>query len=297
MSYSAALPSTRAHARKLADFILRAEGKCTVLTGAGVSTDSDIPDYRGPNGVYVRNKDYKPIQYQEFMGRHYSRQRYWARSYLGWPKIARVSPNETHLAIAEIEKRGLMDSGLITQNVDGLHRNFKTLELHGTLHQVHCTSCKHTVPREEFQQELARLNPIVSMWAAHNPEKLQGDVASSTPMNPDGDTEYQWDYSQFVYPSCVKCGSVYKPSVIFFGENISAHDRDRSFSMVDDGNALLAIGTSLQVYSSFRLVQRAAKDHKPITILNLGETRGDPLATLKIESRSSHVLAETLDLL
>eukprot|EP00842_Homolaphlyctis_polyrhiza_P005571 jgi/Hompol1/6014/HPOL_004809-RA len=255
-----ALAAARKGAQQLREFLLRANGNVMVLTGAGVSTESGIPDYRGPNGVYVRNKDYKPIQYQQFIGPHSFRQRYWARSFLGWPRISSAQVNRSHVALAALES-GKAISGLITQNVD-----------------------------EDFQNQLAAMNPAVYEWSRLNPDRIDPDVSSS--VNPDGDVELTWDYAQFQYPHCPKCAGMLKPNVVFFGENMPERVREASFKMVDDADALLIIGSSLTVYSALRLAKRAADAAKPVAILNLGETRGDAIVKLRIEQESSPVLEE-----
>ncbi|TPX67049.1 hypothetical protein SpCBS45565_g04005 [Spizellomyces sp. 'palustris'] len=274
----------RTHAQQIIEFLKRGEGKCAVLTGAGVSTDSGVPDYRGPSGVYVRNKDYKPIRYQEFVSSHAIRQRYWARSYLGYPRILQARPNRTHVAIHELEKTRWIN-GIVTQNVDGLHLGNNVLELHGSL---------HTIPRAEFQRKLSLLNPVLAEWATLNPDRGAGDVASS--VNPDGDLEITWDYSDFVYPACDACGvGMYKPSVVFFGENIPSTVRDESFSLIDTSNSVLAVGTSLQVYSAFRLVQRAKVQGKRVAVLSLGPTRADGVVDVKVDDGSSDVLEDVVE--
>ncbi|KAI8821366.1 DHS-like NAD/FAD-binding domain-containing protein [Fimicolochytrium jonesii] len=279
----------RAHARTLAEFIRRGEGKLAILTGAGISTDSGVPDYRGPTGIYVRNKDYRPIRFQEFISSHPTRQRYWSRSYLGYPRIVKARPNTAHYAVEALRKKGWV-SGLITQNVDGLHLGEK-IELHGTLHEVHCLSCQHTVRRSEFQQTVADMNPELVEWARRNPNAESGDVASSTEVRPDGDVETSWDYSRFHYPDCEGCGKgMYKPSVVFFGENIRQQIRDQSFDLIDASRALLCIGTSLQVYSAFRLAQRAKLAGQPCATLSLGTSRADELMDAKIQDGCGEVL-------
>ncbi|KAJ8324089.1 hypothetical protein QVD99_008424 [Batrachochytrium dendrobatidis] len=201
-------------ASKLVDFLMRHHGQTVLLTGAGVSTDSGIPDYRGPQGIYSRNKDFKPIQYQQFVGPHEFRQRYWARSFLGWPKVSQAQPNASHHAIAALESRSHI-AGCITQNVDGLHRravvieNPNLLEIHGTLHWVNCISCGYKLQRSAMQEQLQKINPIVYEWQRLNPEKSNADVASS--LNPDGDVEIKWDYNHFKYPHCPECNGLLKP--------------------------------------------------------------------------------------
>ncbi|KAI8905676.1 DHS-like NAD/FAD-binding domain-containing protein [Powellomyces hirtus] len=282
-------PQTQKYVVQLAEFIKRAEGHLTVLTGAGISTDSGVPDYRGPRGIYIYT-DYRPIRFQEFISAHSIRQRYWSRSFLGFPRIMRARPNRSHHAVHGLQEEEWI-SGLITQNVDGLHRGEGIVEMHGTLHKVHCLSCKHTISRADWQQTIADLNPELVDWVRRNPNAGEGDVASSTAVRPDGDIETAWDYSRFEYPHCESCRTgMYKPSVIFFGENIAPESRDQTFRFIDDSQALLCIGTSLQVYSAYRLALRAKAAGQPVAVLSLGETRADPLVDLKIMDGCSDVL-------
>lgn len=207
--------ASAAAAVQLQRFLEAAGGRTAVLTGAGVSTDSGIPDYRGPSGVYVRNRGFTPLRYQEFVGAHTFRQRYWARSFLGWPKIQRAAPNASHEALASLQ-RGHAVAALMTQNVDGLHAKGGArgvLELHGSLHEVECVACRRVTSREALQRVLAELNPSVARWAGANPGRDAGDVASSV-VNPDGDVEVTWNYDTFEYPCCEACGGMLKPKCV-----------------------------------------------------------------------------------
>ncbi|RKP04231.1 hypothetical protein CXG81DRAFT_3291, partial [Caulochytrium protostelioides] len=275
-------------ARALRDFLLPAEGAVAVLVGAGISTDSRIPDYRGPHGVYRRNPTFKPIQYHEFVAQHARRQRYWSGSFLGWNYLRSRQPNATHLHLASLERRGLTRA-LITQNVDGLHRNaLPVIELHGALRTLSCLTCKQTYDRDAWQRRLALLNPAVADWARRFPDD-QPDVASS--VNPDGDVEIRGNLDQFQYPACDHCTRA-APNVVFFGENIDPLIRDAATQAVERAKRLLVVGTSLQVYSSFRLVKLAKSRGMPVAIVNLGETRGDSLADLRLHAPSSALLDE-----
>jgi NAD-dependent deacetylase sirtuin 4 len=259
-----------------------------VLTGAGVSTESGVPDYRGPNGVYQRNPSFKPITYQQFMSSSYFRKRYWMRSYLGYPMIHRAQPNSTHLVLSQMESNGLIQS-LITQNVDGLHSKAgskNVLELHGSLHVVKCTQCHTEVDRDSMQTLLSQMNP--DMQEIGIPTL---DVSSST--NPDGDAHFERDI-EFQVPSCHNCGSILKPNVVFFGENMQANVRDAAFEQVEAASSLWVFGSSLTVYSALRLVKQARERQIPIVIVNLGPTRGDDLANLIISQPSSLVLKELI---
>ena len=237
-----------------------------VLTGAGLSTDSGIPDYRGPDAPPRR-----PMTYQEFVSGPVSQQRYWARSHLGWGRMRRADPNEGHHALARIAP-----DLLITQNVDGLHERVGTerlVALHGRIADVVCLSCRRTSARAALHEELSRLNPD---WHERHP---------SVHIRPDGDVDLE-DTAGFVVPAC-GCGGVLKPDVVFFGENVPKERVARCYAAVEalaerDG-ALLVIGSSLTVMSGLRFVRRAASLGVPVVIANRGETRGDPLATYAIE--------------
>lgn len=208
---AAATSALAANVAKLKRFLDAGRGNTAVLTGAGISTDSGIPDYRGPNGVYMRNKDFKPLQYQEFTKAHTYRQRYWARSFLGWPKIQHARANASHDAMTQLQ-RGAVVSHLMTQNVDYLHTKSgarDVLELHGCLHEVECVHCRCVATRQAFQDKLAEMNPDVARWSQANPGRDAGDVASS--VNPDGDVDITWNYDAFAYPPCAKCGGMMKP--------------------------------------------------------------------------------------
>lgn len=252
-----------------------------VLTGAGCSTDSGIPDYRGPSGSLRKRQ---PIQYQDFVHSAATRTRYWARSLIGWPQVAQAQPNPTHHALARLEQAGLC-CGVITQNVDGLHGRAgsqRVVELHGSLHAVRCLSCAQLRSRAQLQPELARLNPA---WAA-----LSAVVA------PDGDAEVETRAvagASFVVPPCSACGGVLKPDVVFFGENVARSVVDAAWRLFAEASALLVLGSSLAVYSGFRFARGAAERGLPIALVNLGPTRADELAAVRVEAP----LAGTLDYL
>lgn len=255
-------------------------GGVVVLSGAGLSTESGIPDYRGPTGALRRHA---PMTYQAFVGSAEARRRYWARSYLGWRQIAGARPNTGHHAVTELQRRGEI-SGIITQNVDGLHQaagSRGVIELHGGLDQVVCLSCG--VPDDRLALD-ARLR-------AANPDF----VAAVAAINPDGDAELSdADLDAFVPVGCRWCRSdLIKPDVVFFGENVPRARVDACFALVDDAAALLVLGSSLTVMSGLRFVRRAAALGVPVAIVNQGETRGDPLADLKLDA----ALGDTLQAL
>ncbi len=267
--------ATRAPAYDVAlDLLARAP--FVVLTGAGVSTDSGIPDYRGP-GAPAR----MPMTYQEFVSGPDAQRRYWARSHVGWSRMRRAEPNEGHRALALMGAQGL-SSLLITQNVDGLHERAGSdaLALHGRIAEVVCLSCGRVSARSVLQEELARLNP--GYVEAHR----------SVEMRPDGDVDLE-DTLGFVVPACA-CGGVLKPHVVFFGENVPKSRVQRCFDAVESlraqGGSLLVAGSSLTVMSGLRFVKRAAALGVPVVIVNRGATRGDDLATHRVEAGTTEFL-------
>ena len=260
----------------LAEFIDRAQ-RLFVLTGAGCSTDSGIPDYRDAQGQWKRTP---PVTYQAFMGELATRQRYWARSLIGWPRFGVARPNGTHAALAALEARGTIEL-LLTQNVDRLHQragSTNVIDLHGRLDQVRCMGCQALTPRELFQQALLAANPG---WAG-----LEAAQA------PDGDADLEGvDFSTFQVPACPACGGVLKPDVVFFGESVP---RDRVATVhahLQRADAVLVVGSSLMVYSGFRFVQAAAQAGLPVAALNHGVTRADALLSLKVEASCAQALA------
>jgi NAD-dependent SIR2 family protein deacetylase len=241
-----------------------------VLSGAGLSTESGIPDYRGAAGSLRRHT---PMTYEEFVHSIDGRRRYWARSHLGWRTIARAHPNDGHRAVTELRAQGFL-SGVITQNVDGLHQAAGTpdvVELHGSLDRVICLDCRETTAREELDRRLRDANPDFEGIA--------------TQINPDGDVELAGDLVRdFNLVSCTGCRSgVLKPDVVFFGENVPAPRVQRCYGLVDEAEAVLVLGSSLTVMSGLRFVRHAAKAGKPVLIINHGETRGDPQATVRVD--------------
>jgi NAD-dependent SIR2 family protein deacetylase len=251
-----------------------------VLTGAGLSTDSGIPDYRGPNSPARL-----PMTYQEFVSGPAARQRYWARSHLGWGRMKRADPNPGHHALAR-----LAPDLLITQNVDGLHERVGTprlVALHGRIADVVCLDCRDTSSRAALHDRLTALNP--GFAGRH----------TGVEVRPDGDVELD-DTADFVVPGCGGCGGVLKPDVVFFGENVPVARVERCYaavdSLADDDGALLVAGSSLTVMSGLRFVRRAAKAGVPVVIVNRGATRGDELASYRLEAGCSEFLTELADL-
>lgn len=253
-------------------------GDVVVLSGAGLSTESGIPDYRGPSGALRRAT---PMTYQAFVGDLQARQRYWARSFLGWRMIARAAPNDGHRAVAELARQGLV-AGIVTQNVDGLHQAGgaqAVVELHGSLARVICLDCGELSPREELDDRLRSANPQFA--------------AQAGTVNPDGDVELgDEQLAGFRTVDCGTCGGMLKPDVVFFGENVPRDRVQGCFAMVERARLLLVLGSSLTVMSGRRFVLRAAKHGIPVAIVNQGPTRGDDFATLTIDAPLGVTLRE-----
>jgi NAD-dependent deacetylase sirtuin 4 len=285
-----------------------------ILSGAGISVASGLADYRGTNGTYRVNKNYRPIYYHEFLANHEARKRYWARSFLGWTNLHKARPNTSHFAIKDLGDMGLVRS-VITQNVDSFHSlahpDIPTLELHGYLRALRCVTCNNELPRDNFQEALSRLNPA---WAAfladavasgaldtENPEERR---AKGIKVNPDGDVDLPGaPYTTFRYPACRRClvdppiavdgtqtrvevdgegawqptstAGILKPAVVMFGESIASRIKEASEHAIDGSGRLLVLGTSLATYSAWRLARRALDRGMPIAILNLGGVRGE----------------------
>jgi NAD-dependent SIR2 family protein deacetylase len=255
------------HFHALTEFIDR-HPRLFVLTGAGCSTDSGIPDYRDEAGEWKRAQ---PVTYQAFMGDERTRRRYWARSLIGWRYFGKARPNRAHEALASLEQQGRVEL-LVTQNVDCLHQaagSSNVVDLHGRLDAVRCMSCGQRIPRHEMQEQLL----------ARNPEWGHLDAREA----PDGDADLESrDFSAFDVPECQYCGGVLKPDVVFFGESVPRDRVDRAFQGLNDADAMLVVGSSLRVYSGYRFAQAAADAGKPIAAINLGRTRADSLLTLKV---------------
>ncbi|WP_455924600.1 NAD-dependent protein deacetylase [Pseudomonas putida] len=248
---------------------LMAERRFVVLTGAGISTPSGIPDYRDSEGV---RRGRAPMMYQEFLSGAALRQRYWARAMLGWPKVRQAQANVAHQALSDLQARGCID-GLITQNVDGLHDqagSTEVVELHGNLHRVLCLDCGQRLPRDEVQAVMVAQNPY-----------LAGVDATQAP---DGDTLLDPRFeARFKVPVCPHChGERLKPDVVFFGENVAAPTAERAMSLANEAQGLLVVGSSLMAYSAFRLCRAVAERGQPVVAINLGKTRGDDLLTFKL---------------
>ncbi|MGJ4940756.1 NAD-dependent protein deacetylase [Bradyrhizobium sp. HKCCYLS1011] len=266
--------------RALQDFIGRHDN-LFVLTGAGCSTNSGIPDYRDRHGNWKRTQ---PVTFQAFMGEERTRQRYWARSLIGWQRFGRAQPNLTHHALARLEAQG-RNKLLVTQNVDRLHQaagHRQVIDLHGRLDRVRCMGCGALSSRQAFQEQLSHANPG---W-------LTLDAADA----PDGDADLDgMDFSRFQVPACPACGGVLKPDVVFFGENVPRDVVADARAQLEQADAMLIVGSSLMVYSGFRFAQAAAQRGIPIAAINLGRTRADELLTLKVEAPCESALAFLLE--
>ncbi|MEV1012574.1 NAD-dependent protein deacetylase [Micromonospora sp. NPDC049801] len=256
---------------------LVAGGQVVVLSGAGLSTESGIPDYRGPSGVARRHT---PMTFQAFTRDAVARRRYWARSHLGWRLIARATPNAGHRAVARLQDAGLVDA-VITQNVDGLHGaagSGRVVELHGRLDEVTCLDCGNLTSREEVDRRLREANPDF--------------VARVAAVNPDGDVDLPDEQVAGFRPvDCGICGTgMLKPDVVFFGETVPSQRVARCFALVEQARAVVVLGSSLTVMSGRRFVIRAAKQGIPVAIVNQGPTRGDGYATVRVDAPLGEVL-------
>ena len=275
-----ARPADLASVRELAR-VLRGR-RLVVLAGAGCSTESGIPDYRGPEGSLKRRS---PIQYGEFLRRPEARARYWARSAVGWPRMSATEPNAAHRALADLEAAGVA-AGVITQNVDGLHQaagSRRVVELHGSLARVACLDCGARFGRDRFQARLLEHN---AAWLDEL-ERARDRAATA----PDGDAELPADVAAgFRVPGCPTCGGVVKPDVVLFGENVPPDRVDAAWRLFEEGDTLLVVGSSLEVFSGRRFIYRARDQGVPIVVMNLGPTRADDLAAARLEARLGRAL-------
>ena len=253
------------------------------LTGAGISTDSGVPDYRGPRAVRAT-----PMMYAEFVGELANRRRYWARNYQGWAHLGQADPNAGHRALASWEATGLPTQlvGLVTQNVDGLHEaagSTRLVTLHGRSADVVCLDCGQLTRRLDLQQRLAALNPDVPLRRNMGHAELR----------PDADAEVE-DWRDFRVPECLACGGVLKPDVVFFGEPVPRQRVEQAFAWCEQADALLVAGSSLTVMSGLRFARWMHKHHKPVIVINHGATRADELATVRIDASTSQALSAIL---
>ena len=276
------LSSARENVNALNPLIGLLSGKrLAVLTGAGMSTESGIPDYRGPE---TQRRARKPIRFQEYAASAEGRARYWARSMLGWPRFSRAEPHAGHAALVQLERHSHV-LGIITQNVDGLHQaagNRRVIELHGALSEVRCLRCDEPESRGALQARLEALNPHLA-HVSHEQAALA----------PDGDADLSSHWlADFRVASCLSCDGVLKPNVVFFGESVPRDRVHAAASLVDEAEALLVLGSSLAVYSGYRFVKRAHELGRPIGLVTLGETRADALAHVRVEAKLKLVLPE-----
>jgi NAD-dependent SIR2 family protein deacetylase len=248
-----------------------------VLTGAGCSTNSGIPDYRDADGSWKRTP---PVRFQAFIADDAIRRRYWARSMIGWRRFGQAQPNDAHFALARLEASG-RSRMLLTQNVDRLHQaagSREVIDLHGRLDLVRCLACTTALRRSDFQEDLARLN---ATWADLEAAAL-----------PDGDADLDHlDFSRFAVPACGSCGGIQKPDVVFFGESVPRDQVAAAQAALEEADAMLVVGSSLMVYSGFRFAQMAAHRGMPIAAVNLGRTRADDLLALKVADRCEAALS------
>lgn len=243
------------------------------LTGAGVSTDSGIPDYRGA-GAPVRT----PMTFQQFLANENSRKRYWAGSHLGWKRFDTAEPNSGHHALAELERAGIVN-GVITQNVDGLHLragSLRVVDLHGTMDRVRCLACGQSYARASIAERIGRDNA----WL---------DTPDAVELSPDGDVQIA-DVDAFLVPDCSVCGGILKPEVVFFGEFVPKDKFAEASALMQSADALLIAGSSLAVNSGIRLLEQAHRRRLPIIIVNRGTTKGDNRATVKIDAGTTETL-------
>ncbi|KAK9455377.1 DHS-like NAD/FAD-binding domain-containing protein [Dipodascopsis uninucleata] len=322
-------------ASAVSEFLSPSTGKTTLLTGAGISVDSGIPDYRGPSGTYTVNKDYRPIFYSEFINNHIIRRRYWARSFLGWPAISLARPNKAHEYVGKLMNTGKI-SNIITQNVDSLHSAYvkDVTEIHGSLAKVICLTCGSTYGREEVQTQLSKLNPAWNDLLLQELDRLTKN-ASPDPikdfrLNPDGDLELPSSvrYEAFEYPTCPSCASkgiakasssgawitenedvdvphskrkckdvgVLKPNVVFFGEHVDEEIKKDADRKMQEASKILVAASSLATYSAFRLIKEGKTTGKRIGIINMGPVRGEHDILTTDDIRVSFKVADILGL-
>jgi NAD-dependent SIR2 family protein deacetylase len=251
--------------------------RIALLTGAGLSTDSGIPDYRG-EGAPVRS----PMKFAQFLGDETYRKRYWAGSHLGWKRFAAAAPNAGHVAIADLESSGVIN-GVITQNVDGLHLRAgsqRVVDLHGSMDRVRCLTCGQYYARSDIAARLGAANP----WL---------DDEASVELSPDGDVQIE-SVDEFVVPDCSVCGGLLKPDVVFFGEYVPLEKFTEASALVQTAEAFIVAGSSLMVNSGIRLLDQAVKRRLPVVVINRGATKGDSRAAVKIEAGTSETLVSLL---
>lgn len=256
-------------------------GRFCVLTGAGISTESGIPDYRSEDVGLFATSNRRPVSYQDFCRSDKVRRRYWSRNYVGWPRFSKFVPNVTHELLKHLEDKGRVNC-VITQNVDNLHRKAgsrNVIELHGTAFKVMCLGCDQVINRYHFQELLDELNPNFT--------------SNDTKIRPDGDVDLsQEQVDEFIVPPCSDCGGILKPEIVFFGDNVTRQVVNQVRTEVESADSLLVLGTSLTTFSGYRIVLQAVEARKPIAIVSIGETRADNHANVKIHGRCGEVLSK-----
>lgn len=259
------------------DAFVRRAPRLFVLTGAGCSTAAGIPDYRDETGAW---KHKPPVQFQDFVGSYATRQRYWARSLVGWARVAAAKPAPAHTALAALERTGAV-AALVTQNVDGLHQKAGSeavIDLHGRLDAVKCLECGATMSRGTIQRELVEQNPRFARMDAVDA--------------PDGDAQLNGPFDDVTVPMCAACGGMLKPDVVFFGENVPKARVSDCYAALAEADGVLVVGSSLMVFSGYRFCLAAAELGKPVALVNRGKTRADDLAHVKVEGDCGDVLHE-----
>ena len=272
------------HASEIANAadLLRANAPLTLLSGAGLSTDSGIPAYRNAQGQWVHAP---PMQHHDFMNNDAARKRYWARSLGGWLNLYHAQPNRAHQVIAQFQQHGLIDT-VITQNVDGLHQkagSSTVINLHGYANDIVCMTCGDRSPRFELHQRYAQLNPQFNQ--------------SATAINPDGDATLSAPTDEFQLIHCDQCGGILKPDVVYFGDNVPKARVEACYQAIDNSAGLFVVGSSLKVFSGFRFARYAHQQNKPVILLTKGITRADDLATLKVDANITSTLIQLSHLL
>jgi len=280
-------------AAALAAFLDR-HPRLLVLTGAGCSAPSGIPDYRDADGAW---KHTQPMTFADFTGSLKARRRYWAGSLRGWPRVRDAAANPAHLALARLEQAGRVVR-IVTQNVDGLHQRAgsrRVVDLHGRLDRVECLSCGAVLHREDVQS-------LLLGWNRHHASSADAAAGGANPgpagvdgeVRPDGDSRVEATPDDLVVPDCAECGGLLKPAVVFFGEAVPRSRVDEGFRALDQADALLIVGSSLMVYSGYRFVKAARERGRPVALVNLGRTRADAECSLKLERDCATLLAEAV---
>lgn len=271
-------PANETDVQKFKDFIEKSK-KLLVITGAGVSTESGLPDYRTKGVGFYAGRPYSPVKHQDFIDNEKTRKEFWAKHFFAWHRFSSVLPNRTHTILSEWERKGNLH-WLVTQNVDALHDKAgskRLTELHGSYYRVECLNCKNVITRLKFQEMMKREN---TMWHSKSVHMIPEEDVLLSKEQIDG----------FKVPSCQKCGGVLKPEIVFNGNIVPRSRVDFVFSKVNDSDSLLVLGSSLGVNSGYRFVNAASKERKPICIVNIGPTKADNLAYIKINTNCGDIL-------